>query len=142
MDLFNLGAKITLDTGDYESKIEVAKKAFEGLKTTVSGINKVGEATAEVVGTVSGAIASGVGAMAKQAIDAYANYEQLIGGVDTLFKEASSVVQRYAENAYKTAGMSANTYMEKWRYTRLPPEEHTQDISSKDKLSVLILVNY
>lgn len=48
----------------------------------------------------------------KSAIDSYANYEQLIGGVETLFKDSSGIVENYANNAYKTAGLSANDYME------------------------------
>ncbi len=47
----------------------------------------------------------------KQAVASFAEYEQLVGGVDTLFKDASNTVQQYANNAYKTAGMSANEYM-------------------------------
>ena len=47
----------------------------------------------------------------KSAIQSYAEYEQLIGGVETLFKESSEVVEQYANNAYKTAGLSANEYM-------------------------------
>nr|DAD73177.1 MAG TPA: tail tape measure protein [Myoviridae sp. ct25F5] len=50
--------------------------------------------------------------LSKQAIDSYGDYEQLVGGVDTLFKESSATVQGYAQNAYKTAGLSANEYME------------------------------
>ena len=50
-------------------------------------------------------------ALTKASIDQYAQYEQLVGGVDTLFKTASDKVQQYAANAYKTAGMSANEYM-------------------------------
>ncbi len=46
-----------------------------------------------------------------QAIESYAEYEQLIGGVETLFKESAPVVENYANNAYKTAGISANEYM-------------------------------
>ena len=53
-----------------------------------------------------------IGALVKESIDAYADYEQLVGGVETLFKESAEEVQKYAENAYKTAGMSANEYME------------------------------
>lgn len=49
---------------------------------------------------------------AKESLASYASYEQLVGGVDTLFKESSAKVQKYAADAYKTAGMSANTYME------------------------------
>lgn len=48
----------------------------------------------------------------KSAIDSYANYEQLIGGVETLFKDSSGIIENYANNAYKTAGLSANDYME------------------------------
>ena len=59
-----------------------------------------------------GAAATGVAALTKASIDQYAEYEQLVGGVDTLFKEASDTIQQYASNAYKTAGVSANTYME------------------------------
>lgn len=48
----------------------------------------------------------------KQAIMGYADYEQLVGGVETLFKDSAGIVQNYASNAYKTAGLSANDYME------------------------------
>lgn len=48
----------------------------------------------------------------KSAIQSYAEYEQLVGGVETLFKDSANVVQNYANNAYKTAGLSANEYME------------------------------
>lgn len=53
-----------------------------------------------------------MGILGKQAIEAYADYEQLVGGVETLFKDSSGLVQEYAANAYKTAGLSANEYME------------------------------
>nr|DAT94325.1 MAG TPA: tail tape measure protein [Caudoviricetes sp.] len=56
--------------------------------------------------------ATAVVAVGKQALSAYADYEQLVGGVDTLFKDSSAMVQEYAANAYKTAGLSANEYME------------------------------
>ena len=64
-----------------------------------------------------GAVAVAAGAAAvklgKEVISAYADYEQLVGGVDTLFKEKNSQqLQDYASNAYKTAGLSANDYME------------------------------
>jgi len=49
--------------------------------------------------------------LTKASVENYAEYEQLVGGVDTLFKQASDTVQQYAANAYKTAGMSANEYM-------------------------------
>lgn len=48
----------------------------------------------------------------KQSLASYAQYEQLVGGVETLFKDSAKTVQDYAAQAYKTAGMSANAYME------------------------------
>lgn len=68
------------------------------------------------IGAAMGAVAVAAGAAAvslgKEVMAAYADYEQLVGGVDTLFKESSQELQTYAANAYKTAGMSANDYME------------------------------
>lgn len=70
----------------------------------------------KTVGAAMGAVAVAAGAAAvklgKEVIAAYADYEQLVGGVDTLFKDSSQEIQRYAANAYKTAGLSANEYME------------------------------
>ncbi len=70
----------------------------------VGGLKKLGSAVLEV-----GKAFVDIG---KQALDSYANYEQLIGGVETLFKDSSGIVSDYANNAYKTAGLSANEYME------------------------------
>ena len=70
----------------------------------ISGIKAVGKA----IGTIGSAFIN----VGKQAVQSYAQYEQLVGGVDTLFKESSEKVQEYANNAYKTSGMSANQYME------------------------------
>lgn len=80
-----------------------------------AGLSKLGgvakSAVAGITAGLSGATAA-VGALTKSALDAYASYEQLVGGVETLFGESASKVQEYAANAYKTAGVSANTYME------------------------------
>lgn len=57
-------------------------------------------------------LANSVVNLGKQAIASYADYEQLIGGVETLFKDSASTVEDYANNAYKSAGLSANQYME------------------------------
>jgi len=68
------------------------------------------------VGVALGAVAVAAGAAAvklgKEVISAYSDYEQLVGGIDTLFKDSSQEMQKYAAGAYKTAGMSANDYME------------------------------
>jgi phage-related protein len=83
------------------------------------GGNAFGSTFGKVMKTVggasvaaAGAAAAGVAAITKQAVDSYSEYEQLVGGVDTLFGDASATVQENAANAFKTAGMSANAYME------------------------------
>lgn len=79
-----------------------------GMSKLKSGVAKLGKTFA-----VAGAAATAAfAAVSKSAIDCYAEYEQLTGGVETLFKSSSDVVMNYANQAYQTAGMSANMYME------------------------------
>lgn len=109
MNLFDLFARILLDTSDYDDALNDASRNAESFADKL----KNGLSTAAKVGAAAlGAAATGVAALTKASIDQYAEYEQLVGGVDTLFKEASNTIQQYASNAYKTAGVSANTYME------------------------------
>ena len=92
-------------------KISVDDKA-SGQVETLSGKLKSGLVTAAKVGAAAVAAAgTAIIAIGKQAIEQYAEYEQLVGGVETLFKQSSDTVMKYAENAYKTAGLSANKYM-------------------------------
>ena len=65
----------------------------------------------KALGSAMVSLAKGAFNLGKQSIESFAEYEQLVGGVDTLFKESSGKVQDYANNAYKTAGLSANDYM-------------------------------
>lgn len=109
MDVFDLVAKIRLDDSEYEQGVGKAKGTFSNL---ASGV-KTGLATvAKVGGAAITAAAAGVTALTKMGVEGYAQYEQLVGGVETLFKTSQNTVMKYAENAYKTAGMSANEYME------------------------------
>ena len=109
MNVFDLYAKIALDTGDYEKGLEDASEKTSSFADKL----KTGLATAAKVGTAAiGAASTGIAALTKSSIEGYAEYEQLVGGVETLFKKSADVVQQYAANAYKTAGMSANEYME------------------------------
>ncbi len=74
---------------------------------------KSGLATAAKVGAAAlTASSTAIGALVKSSTEEYAQYEQLVGGVDTLFKEHSDEVMENAHNAYKTAGLSANEYMD------------------------------
>lgn len=108
-NLFDLYAKITLDTGDYEKGLDNAS----GKTSSFADKLKNGLSTAAKVGSAAlTAAAAGVTALTKASIDQYAEYEQLVGGVETLFKQSADVVQQYADNAYKTAGLSANEYMD------------------------------
>lgn len=109
INLFDLYAKITLDTSGYENGLDNVSGKASGFADKL----KSGLATAAKVGAAAlTAAATGMAALTKASIDQYAEYEQLVGGVDTLFKTASDKVQEYAANAYKTAGMSANEYMD------------------------------
>lgn len=104
MNLFDLFARITLETEGFEEGANRAKKLGEsignGLKTAASiGVKAITAA------------AAGIAALTKASVENYAEYEQLVGGVETLFKDSADKVQEYAANAYKTAGMSANEYM-------------------------------
>lgn len=93
-------------------KISVQDEASENVET-LSGKFKNGLATAAKVGAAAvGAAATGISVLTKNALNNYAEYEQLVGGVDTLFKDSSAKVQEYAANAYKSAGLSANEYMD------------------------------
>ena len=112
MDLFDLVAKITLDSSEYEKGIKGASEGAEGLSSKWAiagkGLKALGVASVAAVG----ASAAAVGALTKQAVQAYANYEQLAGGVKKLYGDAADELMSYAEQGYKTSGMSANKYME------------------------------
>jgi phage-related protein len=92
------------DAGDGALKFSDVLKANVLGDVIVGGLKKIGSATLEI-----GKAFLDVG---KQALDSYANYEQLVGGVETLFKDSANIVEDYANNAYKNAGLSANDYME------------------------------
>lgn len=101
MNLLDLAVKITCDD---QASGEV-DKIGDGIKNKLGTAVKVGGAAVAALGTATIAIG-------KTALDAYSNYEQLVGGIDTLFKASSGKMQQYAANAYQTAGVSANRYME------------------------------
>lgn len=116
----------TVATKDLEKATEdVAKKTEKATKktkeygeqakksgaTAKSAFAAVGAAVGKAAAAIAVASAAAVVAMTKQAVDAFAEYEQLVGGVETLFKGSSKKLIEYANQAYKTAGMSANEYM-------------------------------
>lgn len=84
---------------------EEAGKKFDKVKTAATALG-----TAAAAATA--ALAAAAVKLGTEVISAYADYEQLVGGVETLFKDSSGKVMEYATDAYKTAGLSANEYME------------------------------
>ena len=109
MDVFKLAAKITLDSKDYEEKLKDAEQQGETTSRKIGGGLKTAAGLA-VKGIA--AVGTGVATLAGLSVKGYSDLEQLAGGVDTLFKNSADTVKNYAENAYKTAGMNANEYME------------------------------
>lgn len=78
-----------------------------------AGQNAGGIFGSNLVGKIKGLIAAaGIGKLLSDSIMAGANLEQSLGGIETLFKDSADIVIKNAEQAYKTAGMSANEYME------------------------------
>ncbi len=137
MDVFDLFAKISLDDSEFRTGLDSAGKQFKSFSDILSGgfsgakdlfkpavegfqaVESVGGKVTDTVTTglkamagTATAVAGGAAVIGKSAFDAYADYEQLVGGIETLFKENAGAVMQYADNAYKTAGMSANNYME------------------------------
>ena len=103
------------DTGDSADDLEEElDDAGDAADDSEGKFSKLG-GTLKTVGVAMGACVAAAAAAAvslgKAVIEAYGEYEQLVGGVDTLFKDSSGKLQEYAANAYKTAGMSANDYM-------------------------------
>lgn len=92
---FTLSAKLVGDSSSLQKACGAASKA-------------VGVAVSAAVGAAAAAVVK----IGKDSLTMYADYEQLTGGIDTLFGDAYSSVMKNADNAYKTAGLSANSYME------------------------------
>lgn len=128
--LANQISDLSGELADNKAKVQDAKRAADQydktIEDTTEDVKDLGEGFTVLKGTMANLAAQGVTALfnglkklgsamidvGKQAYKAYGEYEQLTGGVETLFGESAEVVQGYAANAYKTAGLSANRYME------------------------------
>lgn len=118
MDVFNLYAKLSLNTSEYEKGVEKAKGGASSLMDVFSG-TVLGNAVTDGLRNIANGFVT-IGKMAigaaisigKSSLDSYGEYEQLIGGVETLYKDSAKVVEQYAKRAFKNVGMSANDYME------------------------------
>nr|WP_312540935.1 phage tail protein [Enterococcus sp.] len=108
--------KIVIDVLVADKEVKDAQSAIEGLGSAAERTGpKIGTglkiALGAVVGTVAAAGAT-LGKVISSSIAEGANLEQSLGGIETLFKSSADKVKKYADEAYKTAGLSANAYME------------------------------
>lgn len=108
-DVFDLYGRVRLDTSEYEKSLDNAGGKFDGLGDKIK--NGLGAITA-ATGAAVAAGAAAVGKVVSDAVGAYGEYEQLVGGVETLFGDSAAEVLANSEKAFQTAGMSVNEYME------------------------------
>lgn len=137
MDIFKLRATLGLDSSEYEQGLDEAKNTASSVGSVITGgLKTISAIGAAAVGTATTAI----GALGMQAVKSYGNYEQLVGGIETLFGTQGMTLEEYANKqgktidevrddyqmlsatekaviwdsnqAWKTAGMSNTEYME------------------------------
>ena len=107
MNVFDLQAKISLDSSGFKKNLDESKTLMTGFGDEVGKIfDGIGRKLA-VVFTVDK-----ISEFVTGAVTEFGRLEQLIGGVDTLFGADSGALQTLADNAYKTAGLSANEYLD------------------------------
>lgn len=97
--------------GDSKKLQKEVNSVGSKIKSGFSQIGSIAGTAMKGVSVAVGAAATAVTGLVTASVNAYAEYEQLVGGVDTLFKNSSKKLQAYADEAYKTAGLSANEYM-------------------------------
>lgn len=116
MEVFKILGRIAVSNEDANEKIEEtgdkAEKTSKKMSSVFGNIGKFALKAAKVAVVATMAVATGIAGITAKAVSEYADYEQLVGGVETLFKDSSDKVVEYANNAYKTAGLSANDYMD------------------------------
>ena len=115
MELFKLLGTIAIDNKSANQALdetsEKGEKSESKLGKAFGNIGSAAVKVGKVIGTGMIAAGTAVAGLVTQATSSYAEYEQLVGGVETLFKDSASKVMEYANNAFQTAGMSANEYM-------------------------------
>lgn len=115
-NIFKIFGEIAINNSEANRSIDStgmkAKNLSSGMKSEFDKIGKFALKLGKTVAVGMAGVSTAIGALLKNSIDEFADKEQLEGGVETLFKDSAAKVKRYAANAYKTAGMSANQYME------------------------------
>lgn len=104
IDLGALKLKVTVDNTEGNKKLDDSKSKLEAFK-------KVGSTITKGIAITGAAAITAVAGITKAAVDSYGEYEQLVGGIETLFGDSADKMKEYASKAYKTAQISANDYM-------------------------------
>lgn len=117
MAIGNSDGSITLSVQVDKASLESALKGVEsGSKKSGKKIStnfkQIGATISKGFALAATAATAAIAGITKQSVSAYAEYEQLVGGVETLFKGAADKIKAYAEDAFYTAGLSANEYMQ------------------------------
>jgi hypothetical protein len=115
MNIFELFGTIAINNKGANKGIDETSSKAKKLANVFGQVGqeamKIGKTVAKGMAVVSAAGTAAVGLLLKNSIGNYAEYEQLVGGIETLFKDSQGTMLKYAKNAYKTAGLSANEYM-------------------------------
>lgn len=111
MKLFELYAELGLDSSNFNNGINAASSAGKNFTEKASQISAVAVAMGHALYEAGKKAVEMAADLAKAVVNEYAETEQLIGGVETMFKEHAGDVIENASNAFRTAGMSANDYM-------------------------------
>lgn len=113
MDIFTLSAKLMLDSTSFDRGVNEAERKGSSLASKLSGgLAKAGSVASKALLAGVTASAGAIAALAKSSVGAFSEYEQLVGGVETLFKDGADKVMKHAQDAYMTAGVDMNTYMQ------------------------------
>jgi phage-related protein len=176
MNVIELFAKFVMDTSDLDKGLKGAESKLSSFSSVVgsglAGAAKLGAAALATTATVAVGAATAVAAVAKQSANAYAEYQQLQGGIQTLFNDGGKAAAEYraeleatnateaeiaramanfedptatvmenAANAYKTAGMSANQYMNTVINMAASLNKSTGDMEESTKLADMAITD-
>lgn len=111
-DVGELKIGLSFDKSKFKASQDSVEKDTKSWGSKIGGLAMgAGKAVAAGAVAVAGAASAAVVKITKDAVASFAEYQQLEGGVETLFKDSADKVMKYADQAYKTAGLSANQYM-------------------------------
>lgn len=112
MELFKIFGTIAVDNQAANNAIDETTDKASSIGSAFQKIGGVAVKAGKVIAAGIGAAATGISVVAKQALDSYADYEQLIGGTELLFGEAYEFIADRAKNAFMDVQMSQNDYLQ------------------------------